>query len=324
MKKFFCILIPLLGSFLASTPTVAATDLASDLRHAQKTLAVGDYDRAFTEYRHFAEEKDNPLAQFTLGLFYRYGWGRLKDPVAACQWFEKAAKRDIPAAAHFLADCLAQGVGRPADPAKAAEWYEKAAILGHSMSLCSLAELYMTGTGVPKDPAKGLALCRQSAEKAIIPAMVRMGRFLLEGEDNIRDYDEALKWFELAAQKNSPEAQYYLGLMLRDGLGRLKAPETARYWFEMAASQRYVTAYFPTAQLYFQAPVEPHTGKLSEFEIAKAYLWTSATIQRSKDPDELEQAATMLEIIRAAIPETWVPALDRKVAKHLAGHQVQP
>jgi TPR repeat protein len=69
----------LLGLFMPLAQSLAKSDAAAELRNAQALLAKGEYDKAFDEYRRFAEEKNNPLAQFTLGLFFQNGWGR---PVA--------------------------------------------------------------------------------------------------------------------------------------------------------------------------------------------------------------------------------------------------
>ena len=313
-----------LGLLLPVNQSRASRDISGELRNAQELLAKGEYDRAFVEYRRFAEKKNNPLAQFTLGLFFQYGWGRPVDPVAACKWFEKAAAGDIPAAAHIFGECLAKGVGRPADPAGAAGWYEKAAALGHYMSLCSLADLYMTGSGVSKDPARGLALCRQAAERKVPAAQTRTGLYLLKGDPSIRNADEAFKWFSAAAQGGVPEAQYYLGLMLRDGLGRPKAPETARFWFESAASQGYEPAYFPAGELYFNSPVDPDTGNLPAHSLAKAYLWVSAAGRRTGDPAELKRIKDRLAKILKVIPASWLPELNAKVDAHLAKHPIQP
>jgi TPR repeat protein len=311
----------LLGLLMPLDHSSAKSDIAADFKKAQELLAQGEYDKAFVEYRRFAEEKDNPLAQFTLGLFFQHGWGRAKDPAAACEWFEKAGQADIPAAAHFFAECLAKGVDRPADPGGAAGWYEKAAALGHYMSLCSLAELYMTGTGVPKDPAKGLTLCRQAAEKKVPAAQTRTGLFLLKGDPSIRNMDEAFKWFSVAAQGGIPEAQYYLGIMLRDGVGRPKALETARFWFESAASQGYAPAYFPAGELYFNSPAD--TGTLPAAYLAKAYLWISAAKRRTKDSEALRPINDLLGKISKIMPASWRPELDAKVDAHLAAYPAQ-
>lgn len=306
----------LIISLLGFENTALAADALKELKNAREALEAGNYDKAFAEYKRFAEEKNNPLAQFIIALFYQNGWGRSPDPILACQWHEKAAKGDIPASLHSLAECLERGIHRPADPESASELYKKAADLGHLISQCSLAKLYFEGKGVPKNPVQGLKLCQDVANRNSHPAQTRMGRFFLE-EKEIMDYDEAFKWFSIAAQTKSAEAQYYLGVMFRDGLGRDKQPEAARYWFESAAAQGYVPAYFPTSYLYFNAPVDPETKKPYASNLAKAYLWLTATSKRSIKNDELSKTSEMLNKVLKIMPDTWVLDLDEKVAKHL-------
>ncbi len=311
----------ILATLLVLGRAAAQADISNQLDGANAALAAGEYDTAFKEYTRFAEDQGNPLAQFMLALFYQFGWGRPVDPVEACRWHEKAAEGRIPAAEHALGDCLVAGTHRPADPAAAAAWYVRAAEHGHAISLCRLAELYVAGTGVPKDPRKGLAYCRQAAEMGLLPAQIRMGEMLLDGDDDVRDPEAAYGWFEIAANRESPEALYYLGRMTRDGLGRPKDLGAARHWFELSASRGHVAAYFPIGVLYFAAPVD-ETGLPGAENLAKAYLWLSATAERSRDPNELAKAQEMLGRIRAVMPATWIPDLDRKVADHLAEHPV--
>ena len=204
MMRAIYLLMVLVGGAWTLPGAYAAPDLARELKDAQAALAAGNYAEAYPQYLYFAEEKNNPLAQFTVGMFHQLGWGRPVDRAAACAWHARAAQGSIPAAAHFLAECYEQGIGRPADPAQAAVWYEHAAGLGHFMSLCALAELYMTGRGVPKDPQKGLALCRRAAEQGAVPARLQVGRYLLEGHESIRNPEAAYGWFEAAA--TTPEA----------------------------------------------------------------------------------------------------------------------
>jgi TPR repeat protein len=310
-----------IAALIGLGPTAAGADLAAELKGAQEALAAGDYETAFREYSRHAEEKNNPLAQFTLGLFYDLGWGRPVDRAAACRWQGKAAEGRIPAGQHLFAECLRDGVNGPPDPAAAAQWYERAAENGHVISLCSLAELHIAGEGVPEDPAKGLELCGQVAAGDSVPAKIRMGRFHLEGAGGLEDPERAYGWFESAAAYGSAEAQYYLGVMNRDGLGRPKAPRLAREWFEIAAAEGYRRAYLPTGTLYWTGPREPESGLLPAHDLAKAYLWLSAAARRASDPEELARATEMLEKIRAVMPETWVPDLDAKVAAHLAEHE---
>ncbi len=159
----------------------AATDLAAELRHAQKTLTALQYDKAYAEYLRFAD-KGNSLAQFSVALFFEYGWGRAQDKTMACNWFEKAAQGEIPAANHFWGECLAKGIGRPIEVVKAITWYQRAADLGHFISLCAIADLYMAGEGVKKDPVKAVSLCQQAAKRDIPQAQLRTGLYYLQGE----------------------------------------------------------------------------------------------------------------------------------------------
>jgi len=308
---FFLILMIL---FFALSPCHAKKNTAKELEKAQALLAKGDYDNAFQAYHQFAVEKENPVAQFTMGLFFQLGWGRPVDEAKACKWFEKAGNNGIPAATHFFADCLNKGVGT--DPGKAAKWYKRSASLGYHMSLCSLAELYMAGSGVPKDPDKALELCRQAADRRVIPAQIRLARFLMDKNSGRQDLKRAFEWFSMAADMEAPEAQYYLGIMLCDGLGRQKDPETARFWFEKSAVKGYEKAYFPLGELYFNAPRDPENGMLPAADLAKSYLWVSAGKRQVSDADGQKQAELLLKKILEIMPETWKADLDLKVDAH--------
>ena len=317
MKRFL-----LFGS-MALLLTVAGpsnADINSEVRTAQKLLTAGDYEQALKEYQRVAEEKNNPLAKLAIAMFYDFGWGRPEDPVKACQWYEKAAQTDeLPVAADALGSCLANGIHRDVDFGQAAVWYQKAADLGHHYSLCHLGALYISGHGVKKDASKGLALCQQSAEQNSVPAMLRLGEFYMN-EDEVRNYEAALHWFSTAASYQSVEAQFQLGVMLRDGIGVDKDPLTARTWFEKAASKGHVPAYFEVATLYFKSPANPETGLWFEDDLAKTYLWLSATQQSSEDSEQRKQASQMLEKVREVMPDTWAAELDAKVNAHLQQH----
>lgn len=309
----------LFSAALFVTSTQARTDLAAELKDAQAALAAGDYDAAYSQYLHFATEKNNPLAQFTVAMFHQSGWGSVaEDRVKACGWHQKAASSDIPASAHFYAECVEQGIGEPADPKQAAEWYERAAGLGHYQSWCSLGNLYIRGKGVAKDPQKGLALCKQAVDKGAVPARMQVGLYLLEGDDSIRDVEAAHEWFQSIGYM--PEAKYRLGLMHRDGIGHEPSLDEARLWFERAASEGYVPAYFPTAKLYFEASPDLQKQPLTADFLAKTYMWLSATVKVSPQAEEVEQAHAMLEQVLAIMPDSWEPTLDERVTAHLAEH----
>lgn len=294
----------------------AQKDMSDELRQAQKLLAKGQYDDAFTQYSYFAEKKGNPIAQFTMGLFYDLGWGRSIDNVEACQWYEKAGEKGVPAAIYSYADCLRDGVGTAADPVKAIEWYEKSAGLGFHLSKCSLAELYLTGTGGSRDPQKGLALCEQVAQMGIVPAQLKMGQFYINDEFGVRNYERAGYWFRIAAERESSEAFYQLGRMSRDGLGGERNLQVARIWFEKAAAKGYRKAYFPVGKLYYHTPKDPDTGLIPPHELAKSYLWLSAAARQAEIGENARDAKLILEEVVLLMPPRWQSDLDPKVDEH--------
>ena len=309
----------LLAAFLIVPASAgAAKDLAGELEPARAAMEAGDTEKAYQEYLRFAEQ-GNQLAQFSLALFHQLGWGRPVDQAEACRWHGKAAEGEIPMALQSYADCLRQGTHQAPDPAAAATYYERAANRGLPINLCTLAELYMTGEGVAKDPRRAVELCGQAAQHGIEQAQVRQALLLLEGDESVRDPRAAAHWLHLAAQVNNAEAQFRLAELIRAGDGVEANPETARFWFESAAAQGYLPAYFPTGQLYFDGAFaheegDPHRDP----ELAKAYLWLSATAARGEDPEEHAKTRQMLSALLTVMPVTWRPELDATLEAHLA------
>lgn len=289
---------------------------ATDLNEAQAALTAKDYGTAYGLYQRQAG--DNGLAQFVMGLFHQNGWGRASNPLAACNWFEKAAKKHIPAAEHFWGDCMAQGIGQAQDIPGAMEWYNKAAAHGHLISLCSAADYYIQGKGVDKDVPKGLALCTQAAEANAPPAMLKLARYYQDGRDLPQDLAAARHWYQQAAERHVAEAQFRLGIMLAQGEGGTPDLASALFWLETAASAGYAPAYLPTAILYGNAPVQAETGALAPEHLAKIYLWTSAAKARGNAPDERAEAEKIQAQVLTVMPATWRPGLDKQVAEHLA------
>jgi uncharacterized protein len=290
-------------------------DARTALSEAQQWLAEGDYQKAYAAFLFHAQSRQNPLAQFTLGLFHQHGWGMAADSTQACQWYEKAAENGVPAAGHFLGECYRDGLHQPADYANALHWFQKAAELGHVVSLCSMAELIMQGKGAPKDPQKALSLCQQAASAGSINAQLQLGQLYLHGDASIRNPRQAAKWFSHAAEKESLDAYYYLGRIHEDDLSD---HATALTWYEMAASRGHLPAYFPTARLYFNTPAADQTQMPTAENLAKAYLWLSATRQLSEDSNESYAVESMLKKVEQIMPASWKKDLDPKVLQHIS------
>lgn len=309
--RAFCII---LGWWWAAALSAQQPLHQDELALAQQWLAEGRYTQAFEVFQSYAQEKQHPLAQFTLALFYQLGWGREIDETQACQWHGKAAEKGVPAASHFFAECLHHGIHQPADYPAAMHWYQQAANLGHAISLCAIAELVIQGKSPETNRQKALQACEDVAAAGSIPAQLQLGRFYLMDDPSLHDPQKAATWYGYAAEKGISEASYHLGVIHRD---IFDDSTRALYWFETAASQGYIPAYYPTANLYFMAPVSDNTGMPRTENLAKAYLWLLATERQSAQADELQAVGQMLGALRQIMPASWEAALDQKVAQHL-------
>lgn len=142
----------------------------------------------------------------------------LRDEVAACGWFVKAAASRADAL-HNAALCQEKGVGGSPDMAKAAALYRQAADRGYPRSLCALGNRYIAGQGVPKDETKGAGLCRQGAGLGEANAQTDLGNLYMQGVGVPRDVVQARHWYELAAAQGQPNAQFVLGQIYWNGDG---------------------------------------------------------------------------------------------------------
>ncbi|MEO7691197.1 MAG: tetratricopeptide repeat protein [Sphingomonas sp.] len=165
-------------------------------------------------------------AQEMLGeLLGPSGPSALRDDVAACGWFAKAAASRSDAL-HNAALCQEKGVGATRDMAKAAALYRQAADRGYPRSMCALGNLYIAGQGVPKDETKGAGLCRQGADLGEANAQTDLGNLYLQGIGVPKDMVQARHWYELAAAQGQPNAQFVLGQIYWKGDG--VAPSKAK------------------------------------------------------------------------------------------------
>jgi TPR repeat protein len=92
-----------------------------------------------------------PLAQYNLGLRYAKGKGVPEDPVAAADWYRKAAEQGFALAQYSLGSAYDQGAGVPQDRYEAVKWHRRAAEQGFALAQYSLGLAYKEGDGVPRD-----------------------------------------------------------------------------------------------------------------------------------------------------------------------------
>ena len=104
------------------------------------------------EWRQAAEEGSS-LAQFNLGLVYKWGSGVPKDYAQAVMWYRKAALQGLAKAQCELGKMYQYGSGIPEDGAEAVKWYRRAAEQGLARGQYELGLMYALGQGVPEDYA---------------------------------------------------------------------------------------------------------------------------------------------------------------------------
>jgi len=219
----------------------AQYDLAC--RRRSKRKFDGD-DGAVYWYKE-AAEREHVLAQFTLGLLFKNGFGAEKNPVQAVHWFEKAANHGLADAQYELGLCYFWGYGIKEDEIdiKAFYWLEKAAINGskNARAFKSLADVqykmalaYQTGKERRKDPIRAIVLLKKAAEQGLAEAQYELGRACQTGTGIAQDIAQATRWFENAANQNHAEAQYELGLCYLKGNGVEEDRNRAIYWCKKA------------------------------------------------------------------------------------------
>lgn len=186
------------------------------------------YDR----YRAEARAGD-ARAQFIWGLLLERGVHGQPDPVAAAQWYERAADQGHADARYKLGQLYQQGRGVPQDLARAAQYYRAVAEQGQAEAQYSLAYLYETGEGVPHDIAQAVDLYRAAAGQKVALAMRNLGLLYAAGPAPIQQ-DEVRAWFwlTLAAEHGDMQAQALRDQVAAhlDGDAQMRAQAMLKDW----------------------------------------------------------------------------------------------
>ncbi|MBX9755748.1 MAG: sel1 repeat family protein [Pseudomonadaceae bacterium] len=146
LKLHLCLLLA-----LASPGVLAGFD------EAAAAFAAGNYAQAQTELGPLLEKND-PRAQYSMGVLYENGFGVSKDPAQAAAWYLKAAEQGNSDAQFNLGAMHEHGVGIPVNYPEAVRWYRPAAEQGDIDALSNLGVLYNNGQGVPQDKVLAMTL----------------------------------------------------------------------------------------------------------------------------------------------------------------------
>lgn len=146
---------------------------------------------------------ENSLAQYYLGLLYKYGFGVDRDYKAAIHWFTLAAEKNL-AKAQFELGRMYQYVPEYKCEKKAFHWFEAAANQGVTEAHLELGMIYEE-MGKEQDE-KANRHFQLAAFQGSELAQVVLGRRYEEGIGVMRDIDEAIRFYTLAAEQGNDEA----------------------------------------------------------------------------------------------------------------------
>ena len=125
--------------------------------------------------------------------------------------------------------------GYPKDPAAAAQLYDQAARQNHSVAQYNLALLYHAGKGIPKDDQAALYWFRQSANQNYRGSLYMMGVMYRNGWGVAKSDVEAIRWYRKAAAQNHGDALNNLGFMYENGYGVRRDRQSALRYYRRAA-----------------------------------------------------------------------------------------
>jgi TPR repeat protein len=182
-------------------------------------------------------EKDEPSAQFVLGLKYSFGDGVTKDAAESVKWFRKAAEQGIPIAQKCLGEAYRDGEGVSQDQVQAVKWFRKAADHGNAEAQADLGWAYENGAGVTKDAVEAVKWWRKAAGQGGTEGEAALGWAYAGGEGVAKDLVEAIKWTRKAAESGDDFGQFCLGLAFYNGVGVPRDSFEAVKWWRKAAGQ---------------------------------------------------------------------------------------
>jgi TPR repeat protein len=161
-----------------------------------------------------AERRNDPIAQFILGLCYQHGVNVPKDQQQSFCLFLIAAEQGLPEA-QFRIACINEA----SDKVKqAVDCSQKAADKGHSEAHVYLGNMFKFGRGVPLDHEKAVFYYRKSADQGNPKGQLALAFMYANGQGVMQDLEQAFELNRLAAKKGNVDAMCNVGIMYLHGM----------------------------------------------------------------------------------------------------------
>ena len=156
-------------------------------------------------------------------------------PSAGENWVETlrtAAQEGHAEAQALYGQVLLDGTATPADPVAALDWFVKAAAQHHVMALNMVGRCYDLGWGTAPDKKRAVECYRIAAERGLDAGMYNYATLLALGEGVTLDRTLALDWLEKAAAAGTgvqqAKAINFIGSFAEDGwAGPVDLPRAA-------------------------------------------------------------------------------------------------
>ena len=140
------------------------------------------------------------------------------NPVANAK-IDALAKNGDAEAQYFLGLVYRDGSGRPKDPAKSHAWMMEAGKRGHARGAFEAGQNYFFGqSGQIKNEQKGFEWFLKSAEAGYPPAQVNVSLIYYTGKLVKRDMNKFLYWMQKAADAGDPQAKQFMDDVKKAGL----------------------------------------------------------------------------------------------------------
>ena len=197
-----------------------------------------------------AVHKEDPKAEFWLGLMYSEGLHVKPDLAKAVYWMEKSAQKECEAAIHQLAVNSAYGIGVNE------VWAKRVVEHGEYYPLISVAQRYIDDRNASQNTEKGVSLLTELADKGIGSAQIALAQRLITGAGVPKKADKALHYLSLAADAGNAELVSRLGVSLYKGEGKNIDPDIAVKCLELAEHVGNVNALVELGNLYLDGAGE--------------------------------------------------------------------
>lgn len=187
----------------------AVTTLQQRLKDRESSVACFYAHWGKRAIRAIVENDDCPglaLARYELADAYERGLGIDPDPMAAFQWYQKAAKLGLKRAICAIGRCYEQGIGVDADAGLAAEWYRKAAEAGHAPAQYEWGRCYAGGIGTEADANLAFEWYHKSAEGGNAQGQYALACCYQTGQGSEIDLQKAHRWYCAAAEQGHDQA----------------------------------------------------------------------------------------------------------------------